>query len=171
MRIMRERWIVEEITVISFEGDVEKEEAWWAARDLDDVGNTFEVRNRQTAERLCELLNGKELEMQENIKDLKACHVSKLSALKELKCCIEKRMMDMIILIANELGGVEYEIESDTAVCFYSVPRHDGNLKYSAIYDLLSQLKGMNGLVIDISEAEESDDKKDMLYVQIEVGK
>ena len=44
-------------------------------------------------------------------------------------------------------------------------------LKYSAIYDLHTILKGMDGIIVDILEVEDNpgDEKKDLLYVQIEV--
>ena len=80
-----------------------------------------------------------------------------------------RTVMEDLLRLSEEFEGVEHEIETDNTVCFYSSPQYEGNLKYSAIYDLHSELKDMDGLVIDISEAEESDDKRDMLYVQIEV--
>ena len=44
-------------------------------------------------------------------------------------------------------------------------------LKYSAIYDLHAILKGMDGIIVDILEVEDNpgDEKRDLLYVQIEV--
>lgn len=78
-------------------------------------------------------------------------------------------VMDNLISLAREFDGVECEMESENAVCFYSVPQYEGNLKYSAAHDLHRRLKGMGGLIIDVSEAEESDDGRDLLYVQIEV--
>ena len=84
-----------------------------------------------------------------------------------------KTVMDEIIGMSKEIGGMDYEIESSNAIFFLSVPhyRKEGglSLKYSAIYMLHSRLAGIGGLTLDISEAEDSDDGRDMLYVQIEV--
>lgn len=82
-----------------------------------------------------------------------------------------KTVMKDLIRLSEEFEGVEHEVETDNTLCFYSIPQYEGSLKHSAIYGLHSELKGMDGLVIDISEAEESDDKRDLLYVQIEVEK
>ena len=86
-----------------------------------------------------------------------------------------KTVMNDLIGLSKEFEGVEYEIESEDSIYFYSFPKYMKEgiviLKYSAIYDLHTILKGMDGIIVDILEVEDnpSDEKKDLLYVQIEV--
>ena len=86
-----------------------------------------------------------------------------------------KTVMNDLIGLSKEFEGVEYEIESKNSIYFYSFPKYMKEgiviLKYSAIYDLHAILKGMDGIIVDILEVEDNpgDEKKDLLYVQIEV--
>lgn len=86
-----------------------------------------------------------------------------------------KTVMNDLIGLSKEFEGVEYEIESKDSIYFYSFPKYMKEgiviLKYSAIYDLHTILKGMDGIIVDILEVEDNpdDEKKDLLYVQIEV--
>lgn len=86
-----------------------------------------------------------------------------------------KTVMNDLIGLSKEFEGVEYEIESKNSIYFYSFPKYMKEgiviLKYSAIYDLHTILKGMDGIIVDILEVEDNpdDEKKDLLYVQIEV--
>lgn len=86
-----------------------------------------------------------------------------------------KTVMNDFIGLSKEFEGVEYEIESKNSIYFYSFPKYMKEgiviLKYSAIYDLHTILKGMDGIIVDILEVEDNpgDEKKDLLYVQIEV--
>ena len=86
-----------------------------------------------------------------------------------------KAVMNDLIGLSKEFEGVEYEIESKNSIYFYSFPKYMKEgiviLKYSAIYDLHAILKGMDGIIVDILEVEDNpvDEKKDLLYVQIEV--
>lgn len=86
-----------------------------------------------------------------------------------------KAVMNDLIGLSKEFEGVEYEIESKNSIYFYSFPKYMKEgiviLKYSAIYDLHTILKGMDGIIVDILEVEDNpgDEKKDLLYVQIEV--
>ena len=86
-----------------------------------------------------------------------------------------KAVMNDLIGLSKEFEGVEYEIESKNSICFYSFPKYMKEgiviLKYSAIYDLHTILKGMDGIIVDILEVEDNpvDEKRDLLYVQIEV--
>ena len=86
-----------------------------------------------------------------------------------------KTVMNDLIGLSKEFEGVEYEIESKNSICFYSFPKYMKEgiviLKYSAIYDLHTILKGMDGIIVDILEVEDNpgEEKKDLLYVQIEV--
>lgn len=84
-----------------------------------------------------------------------------------------KTIIEDLIRLSEEFEGVEHEIETDSTVCFYSIPQYNGNLKWSAIYGLHSKLKEIDGLVVDILEVEDNldNEKRDLLYVQIEVGK
>lgn len=83
--------------------------------------------------------------------------------------------MDDLISLSKEFDGVEYEIESENAISFFSTPKYMKEgiviVKYSPIYDLHSKLKEMDGIIVDILEVEDNldDEKKDLLYVQIEV--
>ena len=86
-----------------------------------------------------------------------------------------KTVMNDLIGLSKEFEGVEYEIESKNSIYFYSFPKDMKEgiviLKYSAIYDLHAILKGMDGIIVDILEVEDNpgDEKRDLLYVQIEV--
>lgn len=86
-----------------------------------------------------------------------------------------KTVMNDLIGLSKEFEGVEYEIESKNSIYFYSFPKYMKEgiviLKYSAIYDLHAILKGMDGIIVDILEVEDNpgDEKRDLLYVQIEV--
>lgn len=86
-----------------------------------------------------------------------------------------KTVMNDLIGLSKEFEGVEYEIESKNSIYFYSFPKYMKEgiviLKYSAIYDLHTILKGMDGIIVDILEVEDNPDneKRDLLYVQIEV--
>ena len=89
-----------------------------------------------------------------------------------------KTVMNDLIGLSKEFEGVEYEIESKkskNSIYFYSFPKYMKEgiviLKYSAIYDLHTILKGMDGIIVDILEVEDNpgDEKRDLLYVQIEV--
>ena len=86
-----------------------------------------------------------------------------------------KAVMNDLIGLSKEFEGVEYEIESKNSIYFYSFPKYMKEgiviLKYSAIYDLHTILKGMDGIIVDILEVEDNpvDEKRDLLYVQIEV--
>ena len=86
-----------------------------------------------------------------------------------------KTVMNDLIGLSKEFEGVEYEIESKNSIYFYSFPKYTKEgiviLKYSAIYDLHAILKGMDGIIVDILEVEDNpgDEKRDLLYVQIEV--
>lgn len=86
-----------------------------------------------------------------------------------------KKRMDELIGLSEEFDGIDYEIESENAVYFFSVPKYIKEgiviLKYSAIYELHSMLKYMEGIIVDILEVEDNpdDEKRDLLYVQIEV--
>ena len=86
-----------------------------------------------------------------------------------------KAVMDDLISLSKEFDGVEYEIESENAISFFSIPKYMKEgiviVKYSPIYDLHTQLKEMDGIIVDILEVEDNldDEKKDLLYVQIEV--
>ena len=86
-----------------------------------------------------------------------------------------KAVMNDLIGLSKEFEGVEYEIESKDSIYFYSFPKYMKEgiviLKYSAIYDLHAILKGMDGIIVDILEVEDNpvDEKRDLLYVQIEV--
>ena len=86
-----------------------------------------------------------------------------------------KAVMNDLIGLSKEFEGVEYEIESKNSIYFYSFPKYMKEgiviLKYSAIYDLHAILKGMDGIIVDILEVEDNpvDEKRDLLYVQIEV--
>ena len=86
-----------------------------------------------------------------------------------------KTVMNDMIGLSKEFEGVEYEIESKNSIYFYSFPKYMKEgiviLKYSAIYDLHTILKGMDGIIVDILEVKDNpgDEKRDLLYVQIEV--
>ena len=86
-----------------------------------------------------------------------------------------KTVMNDLIGLSKEFEGVEYEIESKNSIYFYSFPKYMKEgiviLKYSAIYDLHAILKGMDGIIVDILEVEDNpgDEKRDLIYVQIEV--
>ena len=86
-----------------------------------------------------------------------------------------KTVMNDLIGLSKEFEGVEYEIESKNSIYFYSFPKYMKEgiviLKYAAIYDLHTILKGMDGIIVDILEVEDNpvDEKRDLLYVQIEV--
>ena len=86
-----------------------------------------------------------------------------------------KTVMNDLIGLSKEFEGVEYEIESKNSIYFYSFPKYMKEgiviLKYFAIYDLHTILKGMDGIIVDILEVEDNpvDEKRDLLYVQIEV--
>lgn len=86
-----------------------------------------------------------------------------------------KTVMNDLIGLSKEFEGVEHEIESENSIYFYSFPKYMKEgiviLKYSAIYDLHTILKGMDGIIVDILEVEDNpgDEKRDLLYVQIEV--
>ena len=86
-----------------------------------------------------------------------------------------KTVMNDLIGLSKEFEGVEYEIKNKNSIYFYSFPKYMKEgiviLKYSAIYDLHTILKGMDGIIVDILEVEDNpgDEKKDLLYVQIEV--
>ena len=86
-----------------------------------------------------------------------------------------KTIMDDLINLSKEFEGVEHEIESENSIYFYSLPKYVKEgiviLKCSAIYDLHTQLKEMDGIIVDILEVEDNpdDEKRDLLYVQIEV--
>ena len=86
-----------------------------------------------------------------------------------------KTIMDDLINLSKEFEGVEHEIESENSIYFYSFPKYVKEgiviLKCSAIYDLHTQWKEMDGIIVDILEVEDNpdDEKRDLLYVQIEV--
>ena len=86
-----------------------------------------------------------------------------------------KTVMNDLIGLSKEFEGVEHEIESKNSIYFHSFPKYMKEgiviLKYSAIYDLHTILKGMDGIIVDILEVEDNpvDEKRDLLYVQIEV--
>ena len=86
-----------------------------------------------------------------------------------------KTVMNDLIGLSKEFEGVEYEIETKNSIYFYSFPKYMKEgiviLKCSAIYDLHAILKGMDGIIVDILEVEDNpgDEKRDLLYVQIEV--
>ena len=168
MKMNGKRFNVEIVEILNEENGFKGEE-WHAVSEEGKVEHTFEVRNEDVAERLCDFLNGKEQRIEELLERLLEGEYEKMDMLRRLRKCLDTIMMDKLIIMSMDFEGIEYEIESSHTVCFYSVPKYEKNLKYSAIYDLHSQLKGIDALVIDVSEAEDSDDGRDMLYVQIEV--
>ena len=159
---------VEIVEVLNDENGFKGEE-WHAVTEDGEVKNTFEVRNEDVAIALCDLLNEKDQEIIRLLEKLLESKYKELDLLRRLKKYLNVIMIDKLILVAMEIEGIEYEIETDKSICFYSVPSYDKSMKYSAIYDLHSKLKNIDALIIDISEAEDSDDNRDMLYVQIEV--
>lgn len=85
------------------------------------------------------------------------------------------KRMEGLIKLSEEFDGIEYEIESENSIYFFSVPTYIKEgimiLKYSAIHELHSRLKCMDSIIVDILEVEDNpdDEKRDLLYVQIEV--
>ena len=116
-----------------------------------------------------DLVNTQDRKIHDLLNRLLESEFEKLGLIRKMKKYLDTIMMDKLIIMSMEFEGMEYEVETDKSICFYSVPQYEDDLKYSAVYDFHAQLKGIDSLIIDISEAEESDDGRDMMYVQIEV--
>ena len=57
-------WNVEIVEILNKENEFEGED-WWAVTDEDKIENTFEVRNKEVAMDLCDLLNTKDSKISE----------------------------------------------------------------------------------------------------------
>ena len=167
-KMNEKKFKVEIVEVLNDENGFKGEE-WYSVMEEDELGHCFEVRNEDVANELCDFVNEQEQKIHDLLKRLLDSELEKILMLRRMRKSLDTIMMDKLIIMSMEFEGIEYEVETDKSICFYSLPKYDKNMKYSAIYDFHAQLKGIDSLIMDISEAEESDDERDLLYVQIEV--
>ena len=57
-------WNVEMVEIFNKENEFEGED-WWAVTSVNKIENTFEVRNKEVAMDLCDLLNNKDSKIKE----------------------------------------------------------------------------------------------------------